>query len=111
MSFEITQAFEQHYKGRPVRWSGTLQKLDDFSYDLVFGTDPGGKAILDVCELTGGPYGGRAVQAIVRLPAADVEPLRPRIGETLTFSGTLVSCDSFMRNLYVADGRIESPAA
>ncbi len=37
--------------------------------------------------------------------AADT--LRAQIGKPVTFGGTLVSCDAFMRTVFLADGGLE----
>ena len=105
-SFDGARIFEEKYAGRPVHWSGTLQRVDSFYRDMVFGDGPGARANLLVYEVQQGPYGGREVQAVVRLPEGADDPLRSRRGERIAFAGVLVRCDSFMRNLFVDSGRL-----
>jgi hypothetical protein len=105
MSFEVNQRFEEKYLDRPVRWSGRLRSINSYTFDLVFGDGKGTKAVFEVHEVPG-VYGGKMVQAVVQLPPEASDDLGVRTGETLTFSGRLVRCDAFMRNLFVADGKL-----
>ena len=69
----------------------------------------GGRGAEGVCEIDGGGgsrYGGEAIKAVVQLPADAIDGLRSRTGEQATFEGTLLSCDAFMRNLFVAGGLV-----
>ena len=106
ISYEIKQIFEDRFEGEPIRWSGKLDRVSTYAFDGLFGSDPGTKAVFEIYEAGGSPYGGRTVQAIVQFPADAIEVLRPRTGEQTTFEGTLLSCDAFMRNLFVANGRV-----
>lgn len=103
-SSDANKLFEERYQDAAVRWSGKLARADSFSFDLIFGSKPGTKAVFEVHEVAAGTFGGRKVQAVVQLPPEAAEALRIRGGQTVAFSGRLVRCDGFMRNLYVADG-------
>lgn len=50
---------------------------------------------------------GYAKQSRSQLRRAAYDALREKTGQELTFAGRLVRCDGFMRNLYLARGRIE----
>ena len=100
MSFEARRKFDERYKDRSVRWSGKLRQASHYSIDLVFGSTPGTKLVLDLHEFTDGPF-GRTVQAIVQMPEEALERLQSRIGDEIHFEGSLVSCDPLMRNIYV----------
>ena len=106
MSYEIKQIFEDRFEGKPIRWSGKLDRVSTYAFDGLFGSDPGTKAVFEIYEAGGSPYGGRTVQAVVQFPADAIDVLRPRASEQMTFEGTLLSCDAFMRNLFVANGRV-----
>jgi hypothetical protein len=106
MGSESDRRFEEKYEGREVRWSGKLDRIDRFYHDSVFGEGPATRAILLVHEIVEDGYGSREVKAVVRLPDEVGEGLRARRGETISFSGRLVGCDTFMRNVFVADGRL-----
>ncbi len=106
MSHEIKQIFEDRFDGKAVRWQGKLDRVSTYAFDGLFGFDPGTKAVFEVYEAEGSPYGGRTVQAVVQFPADAIDVLRPRTGEEMTFEGTLLSCDAFMRNLFVANARV-----
>jgi hypothetical protein len=106
-SFDASRRFDEVYKGRRIRWEGKLERADKFSFDFVFGGDPGVMAVLEVFELDRGAFGGGKVQAVVRFPPEALESLRARIGERASFGGELLKCDAFMRKIYVADGRLD----
>jgi len=107
MSFEVSRDFDERYAGRPVRWSGELERAESYFSDLAFGSGPGTRAVLLIHEMDEDAYGGREVKAVVQLPASALEGLKSRRGERFTLTGRLVRCDSFMRNLFVADGTLE----
>ncbi len=67
--------------------------------------------MLQIHELATVTYGNRTIQAVVQLPQADLDGLRGRIGQPIQFRGRLVSCDPFMRNLFVADAGLVGLAA
>lgn len=105
-SLDANRVFEERYQGQTVRWSGVLKRVESFSYDYVFGSEAGVKALLEIHDLTADAYGTKQVQAMVRLPPADEQALRERIGETVVFEGRLQQVDGLMRNVYVTDGHI-----
>ncbi|MBI4575379.1 MAG: tetratricopeptide repeat protein [Planctomycetes bacterium] len=103
---EATRRFEGGYRGRAVRWEGTLVRVEDFSYDAVLGPGPGRRAVFEVAEVDAGLLGLRRVQALVRLlPEEDADRLRARVGARVAFEGSLLRCDGFLRNLYLTGGR------
>ena len=55
-------------------------------------------------KLKGDNYGGREVQAVVQLSKEVEEKLSTCKGKVFEVEGTLVSCDAFMRNLFLAEG-------
>jgi len=106
MSSETTELFDKHYRDSSVRWSGTLTSVRSYIFDLVFGNDPGARAVFKIHQVGGQSFSGRPVQAVVQFPADSEDMLRSKIDSQLSFDGTLVSCDAFMRNLFVGGGRI-----
>jgi hypothetical protein len=107
-SFAAYQVFEDRYVGREVQWSGVLQRVDEFSYDLVFHGQEGCKGVIEIHELSSASYGQRRVLAIVQFPKASLGELRGRLGQRLEFTGRLAKADGLLRNLYLADGRLHS---
>jgi len=105
ISYQINETFKQDYEGLEVRWTGKLTRVDSYPFDLVFGNDPGTKAEFEVAVLEDESFGSSVVKAVVQLPNDVFEALSSRTGETMTFAGNLASCDSFMRVLFVKDGR------
>ena len=101
---EVTKTFDETYAGQHVEWSGTLDRVDSYYSDYVFGSGPGAKASIIVHEIEGTGYGGGTCIAIVQLDEATGEAWRDRRGETLSFKGKLVKCEPYMRTLYVSAG-------
>ena len=106
MSSEVTELFDKHYCGSSIRWSGTLTGVRTFTFDLVFGNEPGTRAVFEIHQVGGQSFSARPVQAVVQFPEDAEDLLRSKVDSQLTFEGTLVSCDAFMRNLFVGGGKI-----
>jgi hypothetical protein len=106
MSSEITALFDEQYRNATVRWTGTLTSVRSYTFDLVFGSEPGVRAVFDIHQSSGESFSGRSVQAVVQFPADLEDSLRARHERELTFEGTLVSCDAFMKNLFVGGGKL-----
>jgi hypothetical protein len=106
MSSETTDLFEKHFRGKSIRWSGKLTGVRTFTFDLVFGNEPGTRAVFEIHQVGSQSFSGRPVQAVVRFPTDAEDTLRSRMDSEMTFEGTLVGCDAFMRNLFVGDGKI-----
>jgi hypothetical protein len=106
MSHETNKIFEENFKGKRVCWSGTLEWVTTYFSDMVFGQGPGTRAVFKVYRLAGDNYGGREVRAVVQLPETAKDSLSGGTGKTCILEGTLVSCDAFMRNLFLADGAV-----
>jgi hypothetical protein len=106
MSSETTQLFDQHYRDSSIRWSGTLTGVRTFTFDLVFGNEPGTRAVFEIHQVGGQSFSGRPVQAVVKFPTDSEDTLRSKVDSQVTFEGVLVSCDAFMRNLFVGGGKI-----
>jgi len=107
-SLEAARRFEEAYQEKAVRWTGTLKRVSRYSFDLVFGREPGVMAAFMVYEAQTGYYSSREVDALVQLPLDAESELSEKIGQQLAFTGRLVRCDGLMRNLYIADGEIEA---
>jgi hypothetical protein len=105
MSNEVAGIFAERFRTQPVRWSGELRTVSRYPFDRVFGSTPGTRATFVVHQMET-PLGRRPVQAIVQLPADAIRQLRSEVGKLFVFEGRLVDCDSFMRSIYVGDGRI-----
>lgn len=109
LSYETNRLFEENYQGATVNWSGVLRRANSCTYDLVFGSSACTKAVLEIHELASVTYGNRTIQAVVQLPPEDLDVLHDRSGQPVQFRGRLVSCDPFMRNLFVADAELLEP--
>ena len=108
MTVETNRMFEDKYQGTTITWSGILQRADRCSHDMVFGSEPCTKAVFETHELAEGVYAARKVQAVVQLPLDVLDELRSRVGEEVPFEGTLTSCDTFMRNLFLKNGHLRT---
>lgn len=106
MSYQVKELFDERYLDHRPRWQGQLKRLSDYSSDMVFGGDAGTKATIALEPIEDGPF-TKEVQAIVQLSREAGEAAKALEGETVTFTGRLVSCDGFMRNLFLADGELE----
>ncbi len=109
MSYQLAEVFEARFRGRRVRWSGTLTSVTPYPFDRVFGNTPGLKATVKVVESTG-PTGRQSVQAVVRLPRELQTSLRALVGKPIVVEGELEACDTFMRSIFVTGGRVTRPA-
>lgn len=101
---EVSRLFEREYHGKQVWWTGQARRLDEHSFDVVFGKE-GPVMVIDVYEIPDGFHRGQMVTALVYLQ--DSQGARSLVGEQVSFSGTLLRCDAFMRNIYVADGAVQ----
>jgi hypothetical protein len=106
MTSDTNELFEKHYRGGRVRWSGTLTSVRSYTFDLVFGNEPGSRAVFEIHKMGGPSFSARPVQAVVQFPADKEAFLRSKLDKPLSFEGKLVSCDAFMRNLFVAEGQL-----
>jgi hypothetical protein len=105
-SLAASRTFEERYEGRAVSWQGKLTSVEGFTYDFVFGSQRGTKAILEVHEVTSDVYGPTKAQAVLQLPPEAREELRESVGGTFTFEGELLKADGLMRNVYVKNAKI-----
>jgi hypothetical protein len=108
MNFDVTRAFERDYRGRTVRWRGTLEAVESYTFDMVFGNEPGARAVVAVGELGTVRYGDRKVRAVVRLPVGADAGLKGAVGGAVAVEGNLERVDPLTRNLYLAEGRCEA---
>ncbi|MAB88753.1 MAG: hypothetical protein CMJ90_04755 [Planctomycetes bacterium] len=106
-SLQVSQLFEQRFEDAPVTWTGELQRANRASFDLVFGNDPCTKAVLGLGEYGEG-LASRMIHAVAQFPEDMAERLGDLQGTPVRFSGRLVRCDPFMRNLFVADAKLIS---
>lgn len=107
-SMAAARLFEERFDGRPVRWSGTLTRSESYGFDLVFGNQPGTKAVLAVYEADAITYGDTTISAVVQLPVAAVDLLEGRDGQVITVAGRLMKFDGFMRKVYIGEGTLDA---
>ena len=101
-SLQVTKLFEKHFDGMEVTWTGELERVSSAAFDMVFGSTRFTKATVKLKEMDAG-FTSSVIRAVLQLPEELEDELRGRTGQPLTFSGRLVRCDAFMRNLFVAD--------
>ncbi|RZV44337.1 MAG: hypothetical protein EX269_11870 [Acidimicrobiales bacterium] len=99
LGYEIDQRFDELYLGKQVRWSGTVEKLRPFRTDRDFGNTPGTRVTLLIGSLGDGRLVSQQVKAVVHLPE-DADLHR---GDPITFDGTLLRIDRYMRDIYVGN--------
>ncbi len=98
--YESTETFRKAFQGRSVSWRGRLLQVEEFTYDTVFGGEPGVKATFEVAEIATG-YGKLPVEAILRLPADELEAAQAGIGSEIAFEGELFGSDPYARKIFV----------
>ena len=105
-SLDTGRIFEEEYVGRRVEWRGRLASAEEYPFDFVFGSEPGGKAIVEIHDHGEGVYGAGKVYAVVKIPAQSVEALRDAVDRDVEIRGELLKVDAFMRNLYLGAGSV-----
>lgn len=111
-SWDAAELFEERYEDRDVRWSGLLKRVEEYHHDLVFGEGPGVRAVFMVHQMESGLALTTECYAVVALPAESPGKLRDAVGERFELQGRLVRCDALMRNIYIAQGKVQPrPAA
>lgn len=106
-SIDAGRIFEKEYLGKRVEWRGKLKSAEDYPFDFVFGSEAGGKAIVEIHDAGENVYGGRKVFAVVKIPVEGVDALEGASGKDVEIRGELLKVDGFMRNLYVTAGTVE----
>lgn len=106
-SFDVSSRFEKELEGKSVRGSGVLTGAVAYGFDFVFDDRDGTKATVNVGETDVGAYGRKEILAVLQLPEEAAAELAARVGETITFHGTLQKADGFMRNVFVSDAVVE----
>jgi len=107
MSFEVKDHFDATYAGRTPTWRGKLERLSDYNSDMVFEGGPGTKAMITLEPIQDGSL-AKDVRAIVQLTREQAEDAKALVGSEVSLTGQLVSCDGFMRNLFLAGGALAS---
>lgn len=99
--YEVEDHFEQTFADQLVTWEGTVKRVREFHYDMVF-TGTGLRAAVTVGRIGDGRLITSDIDAIVQLEAdADVHD-----GDVVVFSGRLVRVDRYAHNLFVADASL-----
>jgi hypothetical protein len=105
LSFDTTRTFKESYQGKRVVWSGTLESASPYTVDFDFGSTGGVKAVLTVDPNRSGEKGMREIRAIIGLPPG-TDGLENRIGQRVTFAGTLSKVEGFARKVVLSDAEL-----
>jgi hypothetical protein len=105
LSFETKESFDQKYRGATVRWTGTVKSVNRIQKGSDLGAEGGDKMIATVASIEHDLYGNTEIDAVVGL--ARGAGARLDRGNEVTFTGTLVRVDPLVRNIFVADGKVE----
>lgn len=103
-TIDTSRRFEKLYQNKRTTWTGTLERIDRHTFDIIFGEE-GPVAVFSVYEIPEGFNKGQTVNALLQID--DVEAIESKIGEQMELTGTLIRCDAFMRNLYLAEGSVQ----
>lgn len=104
-TYAITQQFEERLRNREIKWEGIIDRVQKFSFDLIFSDCKGVRVsiVIDKLEST---MGNQPLRAIVQFPEDKIDMLKKLKGKQISFSGKMVKLDAFMHNIYIADGEI-----
>ncbi len=100
-SYEADRIFEKRFKDKAVSWKGTLKSVESFTFDFVFGSREGTKALFEVYKLTESIVGSGSVVAVACFSKDEYESLRENIGKDILISGRLLKVDGFMKNIFI----------
>jgi hypothetical protein len=100
---DVTRTFDETYSGESVSWTGIVDRVDSYYSDYIFGRGPGAKVTVKIHELTGTGYGANSCIAVVQVDEVRGADLKDRRGDSVSFKGTLVKCEPYMRTLFVAE--------
>jgi len=92
--------FDEKYKGKKVKGTGTLKRVDRFNYDPVFTNTSGVKALIHLCELEG-TYSKTVVLAEIKFPLEKLDELSGEIDQEIAFEGTLFAQNTLLHKLFV----------
>ncbi len=99
-SYEAQDHFDATYLDQVVEWTGTVKRVREFHYDMVF-AGTGQRAVVTVGQAGAGLM-ATDIDAIVQLDAHAVVDE----GDTIRFTGRLVRLDRYLHNVFVADARL-----
>lgn len=104
--YESTRIFRDEFKGKSVTWRGAVKAVEQYTYDTVFGGEPGVKVLIETAEIKT-EYETLPVEVALRLPPDKLEKARAGVGKTISFAGELIENDPYARRLYVV-GRLDN---
>lgn len=105
LSFDATQSFKKGFEGKRVVWSGTLESASPFTVDFDFGSTGGVRAVLSIDASENTAPAARPIKAVIGLPVG-TEGLENRVGQEISFAGTLRKVDGFGRKVYIGDAEL-----
>ena len=98
------QMFADTFAGATVHWSGNLKRVERFRYDRVF-SGGGHRALIDVGdEAPDHPLA--CVEVIVKIDSTLADSAAERSGQSVTFTGTLLDVNPYMRRIYVGEAQL-----
>jgi hypothetical protein len=96
--YAFSKIFETFWKDQAVAGEATLQSVEAFSMDRVFGRGPGHRLHYDLGQLENGD----TLQLVSNAPAdSDKSQLQSQIGKPVEFQGLLIGCDAFTQTLFL----------
>ena len=105
LSFESKRVFDEKYRGSSVRWTGRVKSVDTIRAGSDLGAEGGTKLIATVATIDHDLYGNTDIDAVLGLPAGAGAGLQH--GDEVSFTGTLVRIDPLVRNVFVAEGKLD----
>lgn len=103
LGHEVEARFFEAYEGATVEWTGTIERSREFRSDSDF-PGAGVKATIRIGSKGDGRLVSDQIHAIVHLPAGT--PIER--DQSVTFRGSFIRVDRYMRNLFVANAVVVS---
>ncbi|MEC5128952.1 hypothetical protein VSU19_19475 [Verrucomicrobiales bacterium BCK34] len=96
--YAISTAFTKLFLNEKISSSIIPQRVEKYFLDRIFGRGPGFLLRGEICVLEN----GKPISLVIAYPEEEsLSDLRATIGTSHAFSGTLVKCDTFSREIFV----------
>ena len=103
--YAISTAFTKLFLNEQVSSKITPLRVEKYFLDRTFGRGPGFLVKGEICLLED----GKPVTLVIAYPeVADLTELRNAVGTSHAFSGTLIKCDTFSREIFLVADRSET---
>ena len=103
--YAISTAFEKLFLNEKLSSKIVPQRVDKYFLDRTFGRGPGFLMRGEICLLED----GKPVTLVIAYPEeSSLDDLRDAVGKSHAFSGTLLRCDTFSREIFLVADNAET---